>query len=57
MEKAQIVRCALMQIVAVIYSVFASGVATKLNRNYADLGYPMSDTYYRALSCGITARG
>ncbi len=49
METVQIVRCAFMQITAVIYSIFAAATATKLNRPNADAGFVMPDGYYIAL--------
>ena len=49
MEKAQIVRYALMQLVALIYGVLAAGVAVKVNKLNADQGYTMPDAYYRAI--------
>jgi len=49
MEKAQIVRYALMQVVALIYGVLASGTAVKLNKPMEDAGYVMPAAYYHAI--------
>ena len=40
MEKAGIVRCALMQLTAIVYTVLASGTAVRINRSMAEAGYP-----------------
>jgi hypothetical protein len=49
MDKVQIVRYALMQIVAVIYGVLASGTAVKLNKPWVEGGYTMPPMYYYAV--------
>ncbi|MCE0496974.1 MAG: hypothetical protein LV481_03395 [Methylacidiphilales bacterium] len=49
MDKVQIVRYALMQIVTVIYGVWSCAVAVKLNKSYLDMGYTMPAAYYRAI--------
>jgi hypothetical protein len=49
MEKVQIVRYALMQIVAVMYGVWSCAAAVKINRPFADDGFTMPDMYYRAV--------
>jgi hypothetical protein len=50
MEKAQIVRYALMQLTALIYAVLGAATAVRINRPLAEQGYPMPDPYYRAVS-------
>lgn len=49
MEKFQIAKYGLMQVTAVVYGVLASGAAVKFNRGWSDQGYPMPDTFYRAM--------
>jgi hypothetical protein len=49
MDKAQIVRYALMQITALVYGILAAGAAVKLNKPMADMGYVMPDGYYHAI--------
>ena len=49
MEKARIVKYALMQIVALIYGILFSAATVKLNKPLAEEGYTMPDAYYRAV--------
>ncbi|HUB67869.1 MAG TPA: hypothetical protein VL981_10330 [Candidatus Methylacidiphilales bacterium] len=48
MEKVQIVRYALMQIVTVIYGVWSCAVSVKLGKPLVEMGTPMSPIYWGA---------
>ena len=49
MDKVQIVRYALMQIVAVMYGVWGSAGGVKINKQFVEMGYDMPPAYYRAI--------
>ena len=49
MEKFQIAKYGMMQVVALVYGVLASGTAVKLSQPILEMGYPMPTAYWGAL--------
>jgi hypothetical protein len=49
MEKVQIVRYALLQLTAMVYTILACATAAKINSGFANAGYLMPSAYYRAI--------
>jgi hypothetical protein len=49
MEKFQIAKYALMQVVALVYGMLVCGTGVKWARPKVEEGFPMSDPYYMAM--------